>query len=130
MVAMPVLRFPMVDPRRNMLPIAVLLVYLTSIISGGLHHHDASGDDNAPAANSGPASLEDCQSEVNSQPAPSGEESDDCSICIASHQAKAPSGGICLAVAYASVGETVRISVESPIVFGPLVQQARAPPAL
>jgi hypothetical protein len=120
----------MIFPRRNVLPIAVMLVYLTSIISGGLHHHDAAGDANAPAANSALASLENCQAQVNSRQAHSGEESDDCSICMASHQAKAPSETISLPVALVPVGNTAITPFDSPFVFVPLLQQARAPPVI
>ncbi len=115
----------MVHQRRNLLAFAVLLVYLTAIISGGLHHHEP-----VRAAHSEPTSLKDVISVVNSCPAHSNEESEDCTVCIASHQAKTPSAVISLAVAFVPVGDSVMIPVASPIASVPFVNQARAPPIL
>ena len=111
--------------RRNEFSAAVLVVYLSAIISGGLHHHDA-----VRAANLEPSSAVEGKSQVTSRLASAHEDADDCTICIALHQAKAPPAVISLAEAFVFIDEAAVLPIKSPIAFVPHVKQARAPPTL
>jgi hypothetical protein len=105
---------------------AVLLVYLSAVISGGLHHHDHSGQ--AESSFSHRAGPVEQAPQLNG--GGSHEESVDCSVCIALHQAKAPAAVICLAHAFVPVDYAVITPDETLIHPAPHIQQARAPPTL
>lgn len=111
--------------RRNEFSAAVLVVYLSATISGGLHHHDAVG-----APNSERSSALEGKSQVTSRFAAAHEEADDCTICIALHQAKAPPTLSSLTEAIVPVGQTILFPVKTLIALVPLVKHARAPPTL
>jgi len=108
-----------------LLPAAVLLVYLCTVISGGMHHHDCG----AAAFSAGSPANTD-ESQVNSPLAPNQGESDDCMICIALHQAKPAPAVMSLPEFFVPVGEAVVPPFPAIAAAFPLVKQARAPPIL
>jgi hypothetical protein len=112
----------MIFLRPNGLSSIVLLVYLSSIISGGLHHHDSG---HAPTSDQ---STSKATFQITPRLTSDHEESDDCTICMALHQAKALPGLLSLTVAIVPVGQTALISAETPEASVRFFQQARAPP--
>jgi hypothetical protein len=116
----------MVSRRLNELAAVVLAVYLSAIIGGGLHHHDS---DDFAASKTCPAGEH-----LSTGHFPLGalthDDSDDCSICAASNQAKTPPVVILLAGAYLVIGKCVvlpRVFTHASVC---LVTLARAPPVI
>ena len=112
-------------PRRTWLQPAFLLMYVSTLISGGLHQHD-----NPAAATSAPFLAADGQSQVNNLLEPGNEESHDCTICFALHQAKAPITATPFLQMGVPVGEAIIPAFASFFAAVPLVKLARAPPSL
>jgi hypothetical protein len=113
----------MISRARSHLPATVLMAYLSTVISGGLHHHDSV----APPGSAAP-SFDTCKCDISSLTNPNHEESDECSVCIALQQAKSSPVLIYLSETFVPVGEAVSIPFMTTCPAFPLVQQARAPP--
>ncbi len=113
----------MISCRLNEFSAVVLMVYLSAVVAGGLHHHE-------PAESAGP---QDCAADGSfsagdSRQVLSHDESDDCAVCAASHQAKTPPDVVLLAETYRVVGDCLVFPVQSAAVSIPRITQARAPP--
>jgi hypothetical protein len=113
----------MISRRLNELSAVVLMVYLSAVVGGGLHHHE-------PAESGGykDCAVDGCFSAGDSRQVLSHDESDDCTVCTASHQAKTPPAVILLAETYRVVGDCRAFPVQSGAVSIPRITQARAPP--
>jgi len=112
----------MISRRLNEFSAVVLMVYLSAVVAGGLHHHE-------PADS---ASPQECAADrsfsAGSHLVLSHDESDDCAVCAASHQAKTPPVVVLLAETYRVVGDCLVFPVQSAAVSIPRITQARAPP--
>jgi len=120
----------MIPWHRNQIAAASLLVYLSSVLGGGLHHHDH-----------GEACCAEKSSQLGSRPieptiqsgspaVSTHEDADGCTLCTALHQAKALSMAISAAIWFIPVAEAQTLALECPIPSVCLVQQPRAPPPL
>src|SRR5229473_7497872 len=103
----------MISRRLNEFSAVVLMVYLSAVVAGGLHHHE-------PADSAGPkdCAADGCFSAGDSRLVLS-HESDDCTVCAASHQAKTPPAVILLAETYRVIGDCLVFPVQSAAVSIP-----------
>src|SRR5262249_7356732 len=123
-------RLPMIASRRNAVPAVALLVYLSSILGGGLHHHDhgeafANEDSGRLAGQLAERTIQSGLPKASTH-----EDADGCTLCTALHQAKALPIAISPANGIIPVAETSVLPVESPIAPFCTIQQARAPPLM
>src|SRR2546422_11724860 len=109
----------MISRRLNELSAVILTVYLSAVVGGGLHHHEPPNC----------AVPQDCPADGwfsagHSPQVLSHDESDDCAVCTASHQAKAPPAVVLLVETYLLVADSLVFPVRSPVVSAPLITQA------
>jgi hypothetical protein len=122
------LELAMLFSHRHRIAAVALLVYLSSVLGAGLHHHDhgeafAIGDSVGLQPRLAERTIQSSSPTTSTH-----EDADGCTLCTALHQAKALTIAVSTANGIALVGEADILSVESPIAPIPIFQQARAPP--
>jgi hypothetical protein len=116
---------------RNAVPVAALMTYLSSVVVGGLHHHEHGEASVVHNSSDGRGSQFAAATIQLSTPIVSThDDGDGCALCTALHQAKTLPHVIDLTNRMAAVDEAVAFPVESPIAWAPLIHQARAPPSM
>jgi hypothetical protein len=107
--------------RHHMVSWIGLGVYCFALLGGTLHHHhDFSHPEIVGSAG--------CTIEEELSKASCHEDSDNCAICIAFHQAKAPPAVLHLTVGLAPTGDAICQVFDTFVFAVPLLQQARGPP--
>jgi hypothetical protein len=101
----------------------VLMAYLSAVIGGGLHHHDS-----AESVDLKESASEKCISLGQSRLVFFHDESDECTICVASSQAKATQSVVLLAETFLVLDEVLTSPIQFKVASLPFVTQARAPP--